>query len=152
MNTTIRDRQKSVDHHRNYCVHYAPREGNGCKAGMDIETIRCVPTPSSNGSKMVKWGPCIGGHTLADPCSHCPKWERRSLEDAEHYADDIEAALHRMTVVMPVISAWRNQEPRGKSGVIECPSCKGRLHLSQAACNGHVWAKCETEGCVGFIE
>lgn len=152
MNNPIRERQLSIDHHRSYCVHYAPRVGNGCDAGMDREKIQCVPTPSTRSGKMMKWGPCINGHTLADPCSHCPKWERRSIESAEKYADDIESALHNMTIVMPAISEWRSKKPIGKAEVIKCPKCKGRLHLSQAACNGHVRACCETKDCVNFIE
>lgn len=148
-----RERQESIDHHRNYCVHYDPRgSATGCAAGLDMQKIRCVPTPSSKGDRMIAWGPCIGGHTLEDPCSHCPKWERPSLESAEKYADDIEAAVQRMTIVDPVISAWRDKKPKGKSETITCPVCAGRLHLSQAASNGHVFAKCETSGCVSFIE
>lgn len=152
MTTALRDRQKSIDHERSYCVHYAPSEGNGCAAGMDREKIQCVPTPRGDGGQMVKWGPCIHGHALENPTAHCPKWERLSMEQAEKYADDIEATLHRMTVVDPVISAWRKKKPLGKSEVIECPACKGWLHLSQAACNGHVRARCETDDCVNFIE
>lgn len=150
--TTLRERQRSIDHERAYCVHYAPREGNGCLAGMDREQIQCVPTEGMDGKRMLKWGPCINGHTLADPFSHCPKWERRSLEEAEKYADQVEASLQNMAVVQPAISAWRDKPPRGKTEVIECPACKGRLHLSQAACNGHVRARCETAECVNFIE
>lgn len=100
----------------------------------------------------MKWGPCINGHTLTDPCSHCPKWERRSMESAEKYADAIEDAMQTMTVVMPAIGAWRSKKPIGKSEVIECPKCRGRLHLSQSSYNGHVRAKCETADCVNFIE
>lgn len=36
--------------------------------------------------------------------------------------------------------------------VVECPACKGRLHLSIAAYNGHVHGKCETDGCVAWME
>jgi hypothetical protein len=43
---------------------------------------------------------------------------------------------------------------RGKnwSGVIKCPACGGGLHVSHAACNGHVWGRCETDGCAAWIE
>ena len=36
--------------------------------------------------------------------------------------------------------------------MVECPVCKGKLHLSHAAVNGHVWGKCETAGCVEWME
>jgi len=56
---------------------------------------------------------------------------------------------------MPVVSKWRtwNEKNRvAKQEVIECPQCKGRLHLSQAAYNGHVHGHCETKGCVSWME
>lgn len=146
----MKTRQDRIDFHRNYCVHYDPQPGKpkvGCKAGQDIGNIQCVTT-----TKGMKWGPCIGGHELDEPLKHCPKWERRSLESAEARADSIEAMLERMKIVDPVIGAWRKKKPIGKSEVIECPVCKGRLHLSQAAYNGHVRARCETADCVNFIE
>lgn len=155
----MKSRQDHIDFDRNYCVHYQPQPGMGksqyCAVGQDIANIQCVPTPSLNDDgKMLKWGPCIGGHTLADPCAHCPKWERRSLEHAEARADSVEALLKRMKIVDPVIYAWRDKKApfSGKSGVIECPVCNGKLHLSQSSYNGHVRAACETADCVNFIE
>ena len=50
------------------------------------------------------------------------------------------------------LTAWRNREPIGKAEVIECPVCKGRLHLSQSGYNGHVRGKCETKDCLNWIE
>lgn len=115
---------------------------------MDPKTVQKVPA----GSKGYAWGPCIDGHTLADPCSACPHWKRRSREEGEAYADSIEALMLRMQVVDPVINKWRKKLPIGKSEVIECPACKGRLHLRLAACNGHIRANCETPDCVAFVE
>ena len=40
----------------------------------------------------------------------------------------------------------------GDRGVIDCPTCRGRLHWSRAPENGHVWGKCETEECVAWIQ
>lgn len=98
--------------------------------------------------------PCIGGHKAADVLALCPKWERRSLEHAEKRADSIEEMFRQMEVVGPFISSWRIQ-PKPKSDrreVVECPVCKGNLHLSQSSYNGHVHAHCETGGCISFME
>lgn len=146
-------REQSIEFHRQYCVHYGHDEKDRlkkvCSAGMDIVSIQCVQPP---GERM-KWAPCIEGHKLGDPCSYCPKWERPSMDSAEKYAEGMEECLRRMTVVDPVIGAWRNKrKPFAKAGVIECPVCQGKLHLAQSGYNGHVRAKCETEGCVSFIE
>lgn len=36
--------------------------------------------------------------------------------------------------------------------IVECPICKGRLHLSQSSFNGHCHGHCETDGCVSWME
>lgn len=143
----MKEREELIEWHRNYCIHYQPREPL-CGAGVDTRTVKRVPA----GTKGYTWGPCIEGHTLEDPCSVCPHWKRRTLEEAEAYADSIEALMLRMKLVDPVINAWRKKLPIGKSEVIECPACKGRLHLRQIACNGHIRANCETPDCVAFVE
>jgi hypothetical protein len=38
-------------------------------------------------------------------------------------------------------------------GVMDCPVCgTGKLHYSRAGYNGHVHARCETDGCVSWME
>lgn len=146
-------RQEIIDFHRNYCVHYDPAGSpHGCAAGVNRETMRRAATPGSSGKSLVLWGPCIGGHTLVDARDYCPKWERRSLESAEKHADEVQALSAMMVKAAPVIDAWREKLPRGKSEIITCPVCEARLHLSQSACNGHISARCETEDCICFIE
>ncbi len=119
-----------------------------CKAGVDFKTFKKVPT----GDRQIIWGPCIEGHTLANPLEHCPHWIRRTREMGEKRADAMEMAMKQMEVVMPVVDEWRKKEPFGKQEVIECPMCKGRLHLSQSSYNGHVHGKCETADCVSWME
>lgn len=73
----------------------------------------------------------------------------------EARADGFESAMRQMRLVGPVVSKWRTWTKKNrvaKQEVVECPACKGRLHLSQAAYNGHVWGKCETADCVEWME
>lgn len=146
----MKDREATIAFEMNYCQHYKNGKGAGmvCTAGMNLETIKRVST----GPKAIKWGPCIEGHLLANPHEHCPHWIRRTREMGEKRADAMAAALRQMEVVAPVVNAWRKKKPFGKSEVIECPECKGRLHLSQSSHNGHVSGKCETAGCVAWME
>lgn len=77
------------------------------------------------------------------------------MESAEKRADAIEDMMDRMAIVMPVVAKWRTWTETNRVGnreVIECPKCKGRLHLSQSSYNGHVHGNCETEGCVSWME
>lgn len=150
----MKTRQDLIDFYRNYCTHYAPKPGSlkqdycalGCDASQRMNDARDAGEPQMT--------PCIGGHTTPNVLRLCPKWERRSLEHAEKRADAMEEMLGRMEIVMPVVSKWRVQ-PKPESDrqeVIECPKCKGRLHLSQSSYNGHVHGKCETDGCVSWMD
>ena len=148
-------RQDHIDFDRNYCEHYAPQLGSltkdscalGCGAMERMKAAREAGEPNMT--------PCIGGHKAKDVLALCPKWERRSLEHAQKRADDIENAFNRMAVVMPFVAKWRTWTELnrvGKQEVVECPICKGRLHLSQSSYNGHVHGQCETEDCVSWME
>ena len=39
-----------------------------------------------------------------------------------------------------------------RNEVIECPMCKGKLHMFQSSYNGHIHGKCETENCLFWME
>ncbi len=149
----MKDRQEHIDFERNYCAHYAPKPGMtnrqdycalGCGASQRMKDARAANEPSMT--------PCIGGHKTPNVLNLCPKWERRSLEHAEKRADGIEKSMKQLTIAAPFISAWRKKLPLGKQEVVECPVCKGRLHLSQSSYNGHVHVKCSTPDCINFIE
>jgi hypothetical protein len=43
----------------------------------------------------------------------------------------------------------KNNDARG---TIECPTCEGVLHYTVAGYNGHVWGKCETDGCLEWMQ
>lgn len=148
------NRESTIVFDRNYCVHYAPSRDYKAK---DYCALRCGASAMMDKARAAgepNMSPCIGGHKATDAVAICPKWERRSLEHAEQKADSVEAAMKRMSVVMPAVSAWRIK-PKPKQDrreVIECPKCKGRLHLSQSSYNGHVHGHCETPGCVSWME
>jgi len=71
-------------------------------------------------------------------------------------ADRVKSDAHfeKAMIAIRVASAWRvKPKPAAdRREVIECPVCKGRLHLSQSAYNGHVHGACETDGCVRWME
>lgn len=154
-NIMSKSRQDHIDFDRNYCTHYDPQPGKvsiGCTAGEDPRARQKSSPQLDSGLRCM---PCIGGHHLTNPTSVCPHWERRSIEHAEARADAIEKAMERMQIVFNVTKSWRTWTKTnrvGKQEVIECPVCKGKLHLSQAAYNGHVHGHCETPDCVSWME
>lgn len=149
----MKSRDEHIEFDRNYCIHYAPKPGSSLKqdyCALGLGASSAMKRARKAGEPNMC--PCIGGHEASDVLALCPKWERRSLEHAEKRADDIAAAMERMSIVMPVVNAWRDKKPFGKQEVIECPKCKGRLHLSQSSYNGHVHGQCETKDCVSWME
>ena len=62
--------------------------------------------------------------------------------------------ISKVLMGLQAASEWRvkGKPPKDRTGVVECPICKGQLHLSQSAYNGHVWGKCETADCIAWME
>jgi hypothetical protein len=144
-------RERTIVFEMNYCQHYKRGDGADmvCAAGCDLKAVQNVPV----GDKGIKWGPCIEGHTLAEPKAHCQHWIRRTREMGEKRADSVQRSFDMMELVFPVVANWRSKPPfKNQREIIECPVCKGRLHLSQASYNGHVHGKCETADCVAWME
>lgn len=148
-------REEHIEFDQNYCEHYAPKPGS---IASDYCALGCGATERMNAARKAgepNMTPCIGGHNARDVLALCPKWQRRSMERSMARAEASEESMSRMAIVMPVVSAWRTwtQNNRvAKQEVIECPKCSGRLHLRQAAYNGHVHGHCETKGCVSWME
>lgn len=147
----MRDREEMIAFDMDYCQHYTAETiygvGGQKATGLCAAEV-CVKDVRLRGTSY----PCIRGHEIPHAIEACPKWIRRTREQGEARADAFEAAIKRMTIVGPVVSEWRKKPPLGKAEVIECPVCKGRLHLSQASCNGHVHGHCETADCVSWME
>jgi len=77
-----------------------------------------------------------------------------TAEQVQQDREETEAYLKKMRVTFQVIGAWKTKSKpaQSRAEVIECPICKSNLHLLQSSYNGHVSAKCETAGCVEFME
>jgi hypothetical protein len=149
-------------HRRGRCVHFNGVQNKKCEAGVAYDGLEknghrlpCLIEQSRqekvDGKYVRLWKPWPDERPAAS-CEHlrAPTAEEIAAADAE-----LAESMARMCVVMAVVSKWRTwtkQHRVAKQEVIECPACKGRLHLSQAAYNGHVWGQCETEGCVSWME
>lgn len=85
------------------------------------------------------------------PCLH--RQEPTDVQIEKHQRDQ-DAGFQKVIAALQVASAWRvNPKPvQDRQEVVDCPVCNGRLHLHQSAYNGHCSGKCETEGCVSWME
>lgn len=130
-----------------WCIHYrSPQHGSTCEAGEEFAQWRGRGhdvTPCF----LTKDGKSKPG---ALPCPHLRLPTPEEIVAHEKWAAD---HFEKQVTVMTGILPWRKAH-KGKSAqeVVECPACKGRLHLSIAAYNGHVHGRCETSGCVSWME
>lgn len=170
------DVEEMVEWTMKYCQHYDPagvtmiggKEPHGfCKAGV-VYLDQFGRAPIEDTAQHIKSG--LGGyyasagifqrmcctkggeHSEDEQRAACPKWLRATREQGVARFNELNESTDRMRKVMPVVAVWRKKPPRGKAEVIECPACKGRLHLSQSSYNGHVHGRCETDGCVSWME
>ena len=162
------DLEEMVEWTMKYCQHYDPsgvtmiggKEPHGyCKAGV-VYLDQFGRAPKVEGESYYASAGifmrlcCIDGGKRSEEEQRalCPKWQRATREQGEARFAEFQEGDRKFALVMPVVAAWRKKPPRGKREVIECPACKGRLHLSQAASNGHVHGQCETADCVSWME
>jgi hypothetical protein len=83
----------------------------------------------------------------------CNKFEEPTDEELEEYQNFIDAAMKRHMLVFPIIAEIKKAHKRKNwRGDVTCPVCNRKLHISHAASNGHVWGKCETDGCLSWME
>lgn len=137
-----------------WCIHYRYNRGaktpeeNTCEAGVRYDTIERTMAKS----------PCFikPGETAADR-SPCAKLRPPTPEEIAAHEKWSEDRMGDMMKVMKVISPWRIEHKKKRIGgaqTIDCPACGGikTLSMTIAAYNGHVHAKCKTEGCVSWME
>lgn len=155
----MKDKEETIAHVMRCCQHYDPNGitmiGGKKPTGVCLAGVNYIEQFGGGDSAGIFLKiPCLQGNTNTheQQISLCPKWLRSTREQGEQRYKDIEDSINRMRVAGPVISAWRNKPPIGKSEIIECPVCHGRLHLSQSAYNGHVHGRCETNDCLNWME
>lgn len=140
------------------CRHYNGSFHNEtCEAGVRYKDV--TPRPDEPGSKFRE--PCNrqpsehGLRVLQNngPQGVCDKYEPLTEAELREEALLIEAMQRRMALLTELIARVK-REHKGEDwrGVTECPVCQGGLHVSHAAYNGHVHGRCETAGCVSWME
>jgi hypothetical protein len=83
----------------------------------------------------------------------CDKFEEPTAEELELAQKEIQEAVARMEQTIP-LRAMMKKKYKGVSAqeTVECPVCKGKLVMTIASVNGHVWGKCKTKGCLSWME
>lgn len=83
----------------------------------------------------------------------CERFRAPTAEEIAVHKQSADDRRNLVTTVKAAISAWRvKHQGCSHSEVVECPACRGQLHLSIRAHNGIVQGRCETNGCVSWTE
>jgi len=145
------------------CKHYTGSWHNeNCKAGVSYRDVTTLP--DEPGSAYRK--PCVkldpnnkhdrhGLKVIAETCQPgtCDKYEEPTDEEVAADEAAIQECIRKTMLTIPLSCKIKTEhDGQNWQGVEVCPVCGGKLHMSHAACNGHVWGQCETEGCVSWME
>ncbi len=91
-------------------------------------------------------------HDKREP-SMCESFCEPTADEIAKDRAELDAHMDKMRLVMEGIAPLRKEHKgKGYAGIIECPACKGKLHLSISSYNGHAHGRCETSGCVNWME
>lgn len=139
------------------CKHFNGFHNTHCAAGVCYRDV--TPDPDTPGSALRR--PCrtIPFSDSSDDQEEfakrgmCEKLEEPTSEEIAKFEAGWKRHMDNMALVNKALDPIR-KEHKGKSwqGTIECPVCKGKLHLSHSGYNGHMRVHCETEECVRWME
>lgn len=131
------------------CKHFNGAQNKLCERGVLYEQFRpgvpCIKTMFTRGAEKPWPYPSAKG---------CPFYEEPTTEEAEKYKRETALSIERTLKAMVVLSNWKVKPApiQDRFEVVGCPICGGKLSLHQSSYNGHGSARCQTEGCVHFIE
>lgn len=124
-----------------------------CLAGVAYDSVRrAAASPAQTRLPCI----CIAQHrdqTVVQRKTACSKYEAETDEDRAAEERAHKESMARFEKLRPLTDRIR-RENKGKSwrGTETCPVCQGRLFLSIAGSNGHMLGRCETDGCVAWME
>ncbi len=133
----------------NVCAHFNGIQHDVCRAGVNYATVKEPKTETAP----YRFA-CFEdeAHGLTCEKAHFPT--RDEAED-EKRRDDAAYARREKAHRAAHDDAKTKHFGKGHGGAdsLPCPVCeKGRLYYRVAGYNGHMHAKCETEGCVSWME
>lgn len=83
----------------------------------------------------------------------CEKREVPSDAEIAESEAGMQAAIDRLVRFNKFIGRMKHEHrKKGFAGIVECPECKGKLHMTVSSYNGHTRGRCATERCFSWIE
>jgi hypothetical protein len=120
------------------CKHFTGIQSKVCKAGVCYADVMPLP--------------CLQDYRRDDAatCEHYAEPTAEEIAEDEAFIEQ-RMEMHRKAA-SAIVAIKREHKGQNWQGVVECPVCGGRLHVSHAACNGHVHGRCETADCLAWME
>lgn len=133
-----------------WCIHFRDMSRHEtCEAGVNYRNLAA-------GEPKLRTLPCFLDKAKLEPQAGavaCAAFCAPTRDEVAAHEAWVGARFETLGTVMQGIAGWRKaNRGRNAAEVVECPACKGRLHLSIAASNGHVHGACETDGCARWME
>lgn len=131
----MRERPSLAEQYANKCVYFTGVQNKKCESGVTYP-------------KDYRHLPCHKSGNLS-----CSKQRFPNEEEVKEFVRETELRFRNMEKAFVIVGKIK-KEHKGKNwaGIEVCPICGGKLHLSHSAFNGHVWGKCETAKCLGWME
>lgn len=120
------------------CRHFNGIQHDTCRAGVSYDSVRIDGAP-------YRCHPC-----LCVEIETCDKRSMLTTDELRAEEAEMRQSVSRMlTAREEVVRAARGE--LGVRGSVQCPHCPGKIVYSIVS-NGHIWAVCETTGCVRWGE
>jgi|SRR6267154_1394007 len=140
------------------CHHFNGAQNECCKAGVNYSDLagpiegRALRMPCTNPVVFAKRREELG-YKLAE----CSKLQRTTQAEAEKEAAGVIGHGDRMMIACAAAHSDATskglKKGAGGSSSMPCPlKCGGTLQYSVASYNGHMHARCDTEGCTSWME
>lgn len=130
------------------CIHFTGTQNKECTQGIPYAEL------SENRAKVL---PCLGDSRTMLPfeqgkqMAECPLRQFKTREEAEEELKRSDERFEKIGKARRAIIS-RIEQTGISSGTMVCVVCsKGTLKYSRAS-NGHVHARCSTDGCVAWME
>ena len=130
------------------CRHFTGLSDRRCEKGIAYADVK-----NKQAVKLEEAYPCFSESGLKT-CEHCSFY---TPEETEKLVEEMLARADATCQAMELVQADANEHNYGKrrpgQGKVLCPLCEsGEIFYSVAASNGHMFAKCSTEGCIAWME
>jgi len=134
------------------CKHFNGVQHDECRANVNYRKLAGEPALGC----MTRIPCSFGFEPKGGPRAVCDRREAWTREEAEAHVDARELAIEQhmraFRKVHDDAKAKGLKRHHGGVSQCKCPVCEGTLRYAVASYNGHIHAKCDTNGCVQWME